>query len=92
MVAVRSHLLSSPIDPSILNNLAAHFSAPIRFSACIIRFKDLSVILCTCYLWDSEGLTERNNNNMLMQIHMLMLILSLPIMSRGFQHYHSRVP
>lgn len=82
LVATRAHTLSNPIEPDLLDHIASHFGAPLRFAACLVRFKDLTLIFLTCYLWDSEGLSERNNI-ILTQINMLVHILNLPIVCFG---------
>ena len=56
-LATRSHVLSKPIDPEVLAGIAQCFNDPLRFAACVIRFKSLSVIFATLYLWCSEGLS-----------------------------------
>ncbi len=81
-MAVRSHFLCRPVDPIVLEGIAGHFLNPLRFAACIVCFKKLSVLFVTLYLWCSEGLTERNNQ-ILLSIHMLKQLLDLPIVCIG---------
>ena len=50
-LAVRQHIHSTPIQPDILSSIALHFSVSRRFSARIVRFKKLSVVFITIYLW-----------------------------------------
>ncbi len=39
LVATRSQFLSTPVMPELLEELACIFSAPLRFSPCVLRFK-----------------------------------------------------
>ncbi len=70
------------MEPSILDHLQERFQDPLRFAACIIRFKKLSVLFVTVYLWCSEGLTERNNE-ILLYIYMLAALVNLPLICIG---------
>ena len=83
VVAVRSHISASPVEPEILNQLVSHFGGHLRFASSIIRFKGMSLLIVTVYLWCSEGLTERNNM-ILHQIKMLQQILdNIPMLIVG---------
>ena len=82
LIAVRSHINSTPVPGEVLQVLQEHAQEPSRFSARIIRLKHLSVLLVAVYLWCSEGPSERNNE-ILHMIFILKNILGLPIIVLG---------
>ncbi len=82
IVATRSHILSNPIQPNILDYISEHFGSTIWLSACTIQFKGAVVISASIYLWCSEGLSERNNI-ILLKLNMLVNILKLPLICFG---------
>jgi len=47
MLAWRRHLNISPVDPSVLSQLAVHTMQPVSIAACIVRFKHFSLVLVT---------------------------------------------
>jgi len=62
----------------MLTKVSEHFDAPLRFAARLIRFRGVSVLFVTLYLWASEGLSERNHN-ILMQVKLIKDLLQLPV-------------
>ena len=82
LVAVKSHIESRQIDSDILDKIATHFNAPLRFAAKNVKFHSLNLLLVSVYLWCSEGFSERNNV-ILQQIQMLKMIAGLPLLCIG---------
>ena len=82
LVAFKSNYKYKPIEQHILDAIHATTNAPLRFAAAVMQFKGLSIIFASIYLWDKEGLSERNQN-LLFQIYLLLQTTQLPIFLYG---------
>ena len=71
-----------PIQPQILEQIAATVGEKLSFSACYIRFKGTTFVLVTVYLYHAEKLSERNTN-ILFQLNLLRKFLGLPLIIFG---------
>ena len=59
-IAWHAHINISPIDPVIIGQIAEITQNPLCFSACVLRLVSFSVLIVTMYLFDGEGLSNRN--------------------------------
>ena len=82
IVAFRSYIHSTPILHNLLYSIQQEFQSPLRFAARTLRLKHVTVIMCTVYLWSTEGLSDRNVT-ILMQLNLLQKALSLPLFCIG---------
>ena len=61
-IASNKYIQCTNIQTNVLESLAEKTNVPRRFAASILRLKHVSVVLVAIYLWDSEGLSDRNQN------------------------------
>ena len=81
-VATLNHIDSKSLDSDIYDAIESATNTPCRFAACIVRFKGMSILLASLYLWDSEGLSSKNNQ-LLTQLYILTTIIKFPFICFG---------
>ena len=81
-VASSKYIQCNNIQHDILHPIAEKTQAPRRFAATILRLRHVSVVLVAIYLWDTEGLSERNQN-LLYQLYLLTLLFNMPFIVYG---------
>ena len=79
VISVRNSLCTKVIDVHMVEYIAKQSSAPIRFSAVMIKVKGLTFIFANCYFYDSLGPTHTKNHNIFVQLEILITICKLPI-------------
>jgi hypothetical protein len=81
IVATRAHLQAKPIPKEVIGYLISQFG-PLHFAAKIVILTKVQVLFVSVYLWDSEGLSERNNT-ILQTIGLMSRYLKLPMIGFG---------
>ena len=81
-VACRKQIYSDKIPKEVFDAIERHTNAPLRFAARTVRFKHLTIIVASIYLWCGEGLSERNTN-LIQQLEILTNTLGLPLICYG---------
>ena len=81
-VACRKQIYSDKIPREVFDAIVRHTNAPLRFAARTVRFKHLTIIVASIYLWCGEGLSERNIN-LIQQLEILVSTLGLPLICYG---------
>ena len=79
LVAIKKNLNSKNLEPSLLEVIAEESQHPLAFSASYLRLKGLTILLCTVYLFCTEGMSERNNAIMF-QLSILRNLVGIPML------------
>ena len=90
VIATKSNINSQTIDMDFLQHVASESHQPLAFSASYLRLKGLTIVLCSVYLYHTEGLTARNAAIMF-QLTMLRQIINMPMIINGDYNMPSQV-
>ena len=82
LIASSKYIQCINIDTDILESIADKTNVPRRFATSILRLRHVSVILVAIYLWDKEGLSDRNQN-LLYQLYLLTQLYNMPFIVYG---------
>ena len=81
-IAWQSHLKVSPVSASIIGQICDITQSHMCLSACMLRLVNMSVLIVSMYMYDGEGLSNRNLT-CLAQLYALVCIFKLPFICCG---------
>ena len=82
LVAVKKQFNSMPIDESVYEQIRESSGQPLSVIGAYLRLAQFTIVVCSVYLYASEGLSERNQN-ILFQLQLIKDILGFPLLIFG---------
>lgn len=84
MILAKRRLHATPVDHGIVASASlGHSTDTLRWAACFLRLRHVTILLVELYLWTGVGLTADENLLVLHQVAMLTQLVNCPVIVAG---------